>query len=188
MAESPTWRRRLVAWSVLALAAGALIATSPPPPPSATLSAAYAGGPLLAAGAMNVTGILTLDLSAEVLPIPDDRRMRIKGTVTFSPRNSSVQLAVRPLGVVTGDEPPRSLTWPIEAVCRVGEPCHREFEVTLGIAGAPFPAARVAPFDASVEITYQEIDAVPAGATATWSPDAALAPATAPPAAPQSPS
>lgn len=187
MAESPTWRRRIAAWIVLALSAGALIATSPPPPPSATLSASFAGSPTLAAGASNVTGVLTLDLSAEVLPIPDDGRMRIRGTVTFTPRNSAVRLSVRPLGVVV-DEAATTLTWPIEALCRVGEPCRREFEVTLSHVGAPSPGTLGTPFDAKVEITYQEVDGVPAGATATWSPDAVLAPPTAPPSAMPGPS
>lgn len=188
MAESPTWRRRLAAWGVLALSAGALIATSPPAPPSATLSASFAGSPTLAAGASDVTGILTLDLSPEVLPIPDDGRMRIRGTVTLTPRNSAVRLSVRPLGVVVDEAATEILTWPIEALCRVGEPCHREFEVMLSHVGAPSPGTLAAPFDAKVEVTYQEVDGVPAGARATWSPDAVLAPPTAPPSAMPGPS
>jgi len=186
-AQPPTWRRRLAAFGVLAVAAGALIATSPPRPDESTLSATFAGGAGLTA-AEPMTGRVTLDVSAAALPLLDDSLKRINGTVTFSGAHEGIRLVVRPIGVAAEpDELAGETTWAIAQLCRVAEPCRREFDVTLELLGAPAGERRFGRFQATLEITYTYIDANPAGATASWTGSAELALPTAPPATTQSP-
>ena len=185
MAQSPTWRRRLAAFGVLGLAAGALIATSPPPIPKSTLESTFRAAPELTGANPRITGVVTLDLSAAALPPPSNRSLRLSGTVSITARNDlGVRTSVRPLGVVAQPSESEAVgsevlaTWPIEQLCRVAEPCRREFEVTMELLGGTLPGAgQSASFMASVEIVYHEIDAIPPGATATWSASPEIAPA-----------
>ena len=182
MAESPTWRRRIASIGVLALAAGALIATSPPALPSSTLDANFRASPQLSAAVPRITGLVTLDLSDAVLPRPGDDRVRVSGLVAFRTISGGFRMDVRPVGVAlpgasdAADEP----MWSIETLCRAAEPCHREFEVTLQLLGAGSGDVVDADFEATLEILYQEIDANPEGAEASWSGSAGLEPVPAP--------
>jgi hypothetical protein len=177
VAESPTWRRRLASIGVLLLAAGALIATSPAPPPSSTLDAAFRASPEFPVTTTRINGRMTLELSAAALPGPREDRVRVSGSVTFRALSARIRIAARPLGVVLagGDYPNRDEpSWSIEALCRVAEPCRREFEVTLTLVD-PIPGGTtVADFEADLQIQYSEIDANPDGATASWSASAEL--------------
>jgi hypothetical protein len=179
VAESPTRRRRITAIGVLALAAGALIATSPPPPPRSTLDATFHASPRLTAAAPRVTGVVTLELSAAALPAPASGQLRVSGTVEIAAANvHSIGIRVRPLGVVAArGEGQVPGTWSIEQLCRVAEPCRRDFEVTLELIAPPASESVPAPFEATVQIVYAEIDQVPLGATVSWSATPELSPA-----------
>jgi hypothetical protein len=179
----------------LALAAGALIATSAPPPPASRLDATLRASPELTASVPTVSGRLTLNLSAAALPAPANDRVRVNGTVTIRASSTGYRMDVRPLGVVLPGPtagptiaPESSLrpvsdgttTWAIEDLCRVAEPCLRDFEVTLSLINPQSGQNVVADFDATVEIVYHEIDANPDGANASWSASAELAPIASP--------
>ena len=171
MAEYPTRRRRLAALGVLVLAAGALIATSPAVVQS-TLEASHSGNVELTLAAPRATGRVRLDLTAAALPAAGDRDLRVSGSVAFNERNRdpAVRMSVRVVGidaapVATND----SASWPIEQLCRVAEPCQREFDVTFEwLDPQPGMTHRVT-FAATVRIVYDRVESNPQGATADWS-------------------
>ena len=171
MAEYPTWRRRLAALGVLVLAAGALIATSPAVVQS-TLEASHSSTVELTLEAPHATGRVRLDLSAAALPAAEDRDLRVSGSVAFNERNQDpgVRMSVRAAGIDAAPvETDDSASWPIEQLCRVAEPCQREFDVTFEwLDPQPGPAHRVT-FEATVRVVYDRVESNPDGATASWS-------------------
>ena len=187
MAQPPTWHRRIAAFGVLVAAAGALIATSPPPPDESTLSATFAGGAQLTP-AVPMTGRVTLDVSAAALPLLDDGLERVTGKVTFAGAHEGIRLVVQPIGVAAEpDELEGRITWTIEQLCRVAEPCRREFDITIELLGTPAGEPRFGRFQSTLEITYTYRDANPPGAAASWTGSPELALPTGPPASKQAP-
>lgn len=171
MAEYPAWRRRLTALGVLLLAAGALIATSPPLIQS-SLEASHSGTAELTLEAPRATGRVRLDLSAAALPAADDRDLRVSGTVGFYVRNpnTDVRMRVSALGTVAAAaETEGSTSWPIEQLCRVAEPCQREFEVTFEWLDPQPAVTQRGSFEATVRIVYDRVETNPDGAAADWS-------------------
>lgn len=172
-------RRRVAAVIVLVVACGALVATTPSQIQS-TLSASYSGSAALTFEAPRATGLVELDLSAAVLPeIDDDSRLRIRGTVRFEQRGAAheaVVLHVRPVGIdAASHEEYGAIVWPIEHLCRVAEPCQREFEVALEWVNPEPGGAQQGSFQAIVEVVYEEMEENPEGATADWSESAPFA-------------
>src|SRR5512142_828970 len=148
--------RRAAVLCVIAIASLATLATS-----SAYREAQFERSGVatitLDAGSPRAVGTVVLDLSAATLPGPSAADPQPSGNVVFSlepvatsggyaPKGSD--LTSSSAGQVASTEP-LSLTvaarnvarpaagvragwsWPIEALCRVAEPCHREFEVTV---------------------------------------------------------
>lgn len=172
MAE-PLVRRRIAAIVVLVMAGGAMIATTPSQVES-TLSASYSGSAELTFEAPRATGLVKLDLSATALPELDpESRIRIRGTVRFEPSGAAgeaVSMDVRPVGMDAASyEEYGAIVWPIEHICRVAEPCQREFEVTFEWANPEPGAVQQGSFRAIAEVVYQEMEKNPDGATANWS-------------------
>jgi hypothetical protein len=183
LAAHPTRRRRLAALAVLVLACGALVATSPAIVQS-SLDASHPGSAELTLEAPRVTGRVTLDLSAAALPAAGDRGLRVSGSVGISKRsqNAAVRMSVRAAGVDAAPaESDGSASWPIEQLCRVGEPCQREFEVTFEWLDPQPGTIQRETFDATVRIVYDRVEKNPEGATASWSDTAAFTPAPAGP-------
>ena len=183
MAEYPTWRRRLAALAVLVLACGALVATSPAIIQS-SLDASHSGSAELTLEAPRVTGRVTLELSAAALPAAGDRSPRVSGTVGFSQRNQNddMRMSVRATGVDAAPaESDGSVNWPIEQLCRVAEPCKREFEVTFEWLDPQPGTIQRGSFDATLQIVYDRVENNPEGATAGWSDSVSFAPAPAGP-------
>ena len=175
MPAYPTWRRRLAAFGVFLVASAALIATSPAPPDRTELEATFTGRAEVR-GTAETTGRVTLELSAAALPRLDDGLKSMSGTVTFSGSHTGVALTVRPLGVEVEPRGPErdtatlgdEITWPIEELCRIAEPCIREFEVTIALPDLAEDEVREAGFQAILQITYVYMDANPPGAMASW--------------------
>ena len=157
---------------MLGVSAAALLATSPAPPPRSTLTATFSGGASLSTPEP-VTGRVTLEVSAAALPRIDDALRRVRGTVTFTSSNPAIRLTVEPVGVAGATTGERANTWDIEQLCRVAEPCRRDFEVTVGRGQGGLPTA-FAGFQATLELVYEYQDANPPGAAASWSASAEL--------------
>lgn len=175
MPAYPTWRRRFAAFGVFLVAGAALMATSPAPPERTELEATFTGRAEVR-GSREATGRVTLELSAAALPRLDDGLKSMSGKVTFSGSHTGVALTVRPLGVEAEPRGPEldtdtlgdEITWPIEELCRIAEPCVREFEVTIALPDLAEDEVREAGFLAILEITYVYMDANPAGAAGSW--------------------
>ncbi|HTE66254.1 MAG TPA: hypothetical protein VK736_08345 [Candidatus Binatia bacterium] len=179
MAEYPTWRRRLAALGVLVLACAALVATTPAIIQS-SLDASHSGSTDLTLEAPRVTGRVVLELSAAALPATGERGLRVSGTVGVSQRNpnAAVRMSVRAAGVdAAPSESDSSASWPIEQLCRVAEPCQREFEVTFEWLDPQPDTIQRGSFDATVRIDYNGVEKNPEGATAIWSDTVAFTPA-----------
>lgn len=164
---------------MLVVASGALIATSPSAIQS-FLNATYSGAAELTPVAPRVTGRVLLELSAAALPAARDSSRRVSGTVVFrqSVEDAGVRMGVQPVGI---DPPPAedvgSVWWPIEQLCRVAEPCQREFEVTLEWVAPQPGTVRRSDFTARAEITFEGVETNPAGASGSWRQTADFAPA-----------
>jgi hypothetical protein len=172
-------RRRIGAVVVLLVSAVALVATSPAIVES-TLTVTRSQSVELTADAPRAVGRLQLSLSPEALPVRDDSLRRVSGAVRFDPSTADddeVVLDVRPIGLdaIPHDEY-GALTFPIEQLCRVAEPCEVAFEVTIEWL-APRDGARMpVSHTAGVEILFHDVEENPTGATAAWTELTALSP------------
>ena len=166
--------RRLVASAVFAASTIALLATSYAPVQS-ILVATHQGSVDLTPDAPRATGRLRLDLSAEALPEQDPPRRSV-GEVRFSTAETDGRvMAVTAVGHDALPTPEfGGLTFPIGQVCRVAEPCEVEFEVVLELT-APHRELRAVSFVAELEITYEEVENNPDGASASWTETSELA-------------
>jgi hypothetical protein len=171
VARYPTRRRRFAALGVLVVAAGALIATSPAVVQS-TLEASHSGNVELTLATPRATGRVRLDLSAAALPAADDRSLGLSGSVAFNERNQdpAVRMSVRAAGIDAAPvETDDSAGWPIEQLCRVAEPCQREFDVTLEWHDPQPGTTHRVTFVATLRVVYGGVESNPDGATARWS-------------------
>jgi hypothetical protein len=179
MAERGDRRRRFAVYVVAIIAAAATIATSPPQVQSRVQSSSNATVHLDAASPRAV-GRFVLKLSPEVLPQETPSGPRPSGTVGFTPdtRNAGVVttgasnpvlISVSAVGIA---DPPKvdgsASSWPIEDLCRLAEPCRREFEVTAEWLRPQQGRTIDVPIAANLSILYDRWESPPPGATASW--------------------
>ena len=168
--------RRRVAIGLLVLSCVALVATSPVEVES-LLTATASDSVQLTIDDPRAAGRIQLSLSAAALPVIEQPLYEPFGEVRFRlPReDEGIVAVVRPVGVeAVPYEQYDTLIFPIEQLCRVAEPCEREFEVTLEWAEPREEIPTTAAYTAELEITYPEVEHNPDGASATWATTADL--------------
>jgi hypothetical protein len=126
------------------------------------------------------TGRFVLSLSAESLPVRTVAAPTPKGTVTFAVgaagaggggvgANGPLQVTATAVGI---PEPAQLVngapSWPIDQLCRVAEPCHREFEVAVEWLRPQAGSSVKVPMQASLQMLYDGRETLPSGATADW--------------------
>jgi hypothetical protein len=169
-------RRRVAVALVAVVAATATIATSPAPNQSTLETSADASVTLTDSSPRGV-GRFVLDLPAETLPVGTGAAPAPSGTANFAVVNATgVDGTGQPVALnasVVGIPVPPTTTsgaasWPVEQLCSVGEPCHREFDVTVEWLHPESGKSITATVEASLRLDFQQRQSAPPGATATW--------------------
>jgi hypothetical protein len=179
VAERSERRRRVAVLMVALVAAAATIATSPGMIQS-RLDRLGTASVVLDGDTPRATGRFVLTLSAESLPVRTVAGPTPKGTVTFavgaagaggggaSP-NGPLQVTATAVGI---PEPAQQVngapSWPIDQLCRVAEPCRREFEVAIEWLRPQAGSSVTVPVQASLQMLYDGRETLPGGATADW--------------------
>jgi len=174
--------RRIAAVGLVIASCVALLATSPAIIESRLTASAGDATPLTM-DAPRATGRVLLSLSAEAIPLAADDLHGPNGRVRFRlPSEVNIVGDVRPVGIdAVSYEEYGYLVFSLEQLCRVAEPCEREFEVTIEWTDprAEFPTS--ASYAVDLEIVYPDVETNPAGATAALTTSASFAPAPAGP-------
>jgi hypothetical protein len=172
-------RRRIAIYAVTVVGVAATIATSPPHVESRVQSSTKATVHLDGATPRSV-GRFTLTLSPEVLPEQSSSGPQPTGTVTFTPdmrdagvpvsgQSNPVLISAAAVGI---PDPPKvdgsASSWPIANLCRLAEPCRREFEVTAEWLRPAAGRSIDFPINANLDIVYDRWESPPPGATASW--------------------
>jgi hypothetical protein len=187
-------RRRISVLVVAIVAAAATLATSQTPP-QAYVNGSTPATVTLTGEAPRAVGRFVLTLSSGTLPLGTSAAPTPKGTVSFmvsgpggtgAGGNGPVQITATAVGIDTPARPdPAGPSWPIDQLCRVAEPCRREFDVSVEWL-QPRPGTSIdVPIVANVAIVYDRWESPPPGATAAWEAGAFTA-AAPPPAVPAS--
>jgi hypothetical protein len=179
MAERADTRRRIAVYLVAVIAASATIATSPPHVESRVQSSSNATIRLDSISPRAV-GRFVLNLSPEVLPVRTSSGPSPSGTVTFTPdmRDAGapttgdaipVLISVSAVGITDRPTVDGSVSsWPVELLCRLAEPCRREFEVTAEWLRPEAGRTIEVPVSANLWILYDRWESPPPGASASW--------------------
>ena len=178
MAERADTRRRISVYLVALVASAATIATSPAQVQS-RIEASSSATVTLDAASPRATGRFVLTLSPEVLPEQTPSGPQPRGTVTFTPdmRNAGVTtsgenpvlISVKAVGIA--DRPKvegSSSSWSIEDLCRLAEPCLREFEVGAEWLRPEAGRTISVPIAATFSVLYDRWESPPPGAMARW--------------------
>jgi hypothetical protein len=181
-------RRRIAALVVALIAAGATLATSAPHIES-RLDGTAVANVTLDDGAPRAVGRFILSLSREALPVGTTTLYAPTGTVTFAIQPSatgigpSSPVAITATAVGVPQKPKVDLgasSWPIEQLCRVEEPCRREFEVSAEWLEPKDGTSIQVAVRAALAMRYENRELLPTGATATWDDESFVAMAPAP--------
>jgi hypothetical protein len=188
MDERPGTRRRIASILVALVAAGATIATSAPHIES-RLDGTSVASVTLDDATPRAVGRFVLNLPREALPVGTTALYAPTGTVTFTIQPSttgigpSSPVAITATAVGVPQKPTIDLgasSWPIEQLCRVEEPCRREFEVSAEWLEPKDGTSIQVPVRAALALRYENWEALPTGATATWDDEAFVPMAPAP--------
>lgn len=161
------------------VAAAATIATSPPREPVGEIGANGKQSAELNAETPKATGEMVLELNGAALPSQPQDSDTVEGEIMFvasdasgalmGPASVPMKLDVTAVGL---PQPPRrsserQLSWPIEELCRVAEPCKRTFSFTVEwLRPAPGDSYDVQ-VSAILALRYPGQSSAPAGAQAT---------------------
>jgi hypothetical protein len=170
-------RRRIAVFVVATVAAVATIATSPSHPQS-RVDRSTPATVALSGASPRAVGRFVLTLSQNTLPVGTPASKPPQGTVSFAVSSMGgtgaggdgpVQVTASAVGIET---PARSdsagPSWPIEQLCRVAEPCRREFDVSVEWL-QPRPGTSITvKIAATLAIVYDLWESPPPGATAAW--------------------
>lgn len=173
--------RRGTAVLVLVASCVALLATSQPPD-RAVLSATQVMTGTISAEAPRVAGTLRIALSAAALPVNSATIRTLGGGLRVAAsgveRGRLVITMVGPAGpLVPATDPYGGTLIPIEQLCAAGEPCETEVGVSVEWLGAARGMSGEVRVSTTLEVVYDGVQEIPAGATAGLQPGAALAPA-----------
>ena len=133
-------RRRIAVFVVAIVAAAATIATSPSNP-QGHVDGSTPAKVVLTDDAPRAAARFVLTLSGSTLPLVTGAATPPSGTVSFVVADASgsgaggdgpVQITASAVGVTTpAGSDPAGPSWPIDQLCRVAEPCRREFDVSV---------------------------------------------------------
>ena len=172
-------RRRIAAMLVALVAAGATIATSQSPIVS-RLNATDVANVTLDDGAPRAVGRFILTLSPQALPVGTSAAPAPTGTVMFDIERAGTGTGPSPVAITAAalgipQAPKINLgvpSWPIDQLCRVAEPCRREFEVSAEWLEPKDGASITVAVRAGLAIAFENWEVLPTGATATWDDEA----------------
>jgi hypothetical protein len=189
-------RRRISVLVVAVVAAAATLATSPSNP-HANVDGSTSATVTLSDDAPRAVGRFVLTLSPGTLPLGTTVGPTPKGSASFvvsgsggsgAAGNGPIQITATAIGIPTPAQPDpytAAPSWPIDQLCRIAEPCRREFDVSAEWL-QPRPETKIdVHIAANVAIVYDRWESPPPGANATWEVGDFTA-ATPPPAVPAS--
>lgn len=187
MVDRWAYHRRRMAVVVVAIVAGAATIATSPPIVQSRVEQSTRATVALSGETPRAVGRFVLTMSQKTLPGGTTAGDPPKGTVGFVLADMGpVQITATAIGIET---PARSdqagPSWPIEQLCRVAEPCRREFDVSVEWLQPRAGTSIEVPIVAAVSITYDRWESPPPGATAAWEAGAFTA-AAPPPAVPAS--
>jgi hypothetical protein len=170
-------RRRIAVFVVAIVAAAATIATSPSNP-QGHVDGSTPAKVVLTDDAPRAAARFVLTLSDSTLPRVTGAATLPSGTVSFVVADASgsgaggdgpVQITASAVGVTTpAGSDPTGPSWPIDQLCRVAEPCRREFDVSVEWLRPTPNGSITVPVTAKVALLYDRWESPPPGATATW--------------------
>jgi hypothetical protein len=174
------YRRRRISVLVVAIVAGAATIATSQPPLQAHVDGSTPTTVVLSDEAPRAVGRFVLTLSPGTLPVGTSVGPSPKGTVSFvmsgpggtgAGGNDPVQITAAAVGIATPAQPgpyQAAPSWPIEQLCRIAEPCRREFDVSVEwLQPRPQTSIEVR-IAANVALVYDRLESPPPGATATW--------------------
>jgi hypothetical protein len=170
--------RRRAAVLVIALVAGAATIATSPAHVESHLDRSKIANVKLDAASPRAVGRFVLTLSAESLPVQTRAGPTPSGVVTFNVNRvggtgtgaaGPVEITASAVGI---PQPPKMVSgepsWPIEQLCRVAEPCRREFDVSIEWLQPQDGTTVTIPLQAGLSMRYENWEALPNGADATW--------------------
>jgi hypothetical protein len=172
------YRRRRIAVFVVAIVAGAATLATSQANPQGHVDASMPANVVLSDEAPRATGRFVLTLSPGTLVLGTTVAPAPTGTVSFQASgtgatggggNGPVQVTASAVGIAApARSGPTGPSWPIDQLCRVAEPCRREFDVSVEWL-QPRPGASIdVSVTAKVAIVYDRWESAPPGAIATW--------------------
>ena len=178
MEDRWAYRRRRIAVFVVAIVAGAATIATSATNPHANVDGSTPATVVLTAEAPRAAARFVLTLSGSTLPLVTGAAAPPSGTVSFVVADASgsgaggdgpVQITASAVGIATpAGSGAAGPSWPIDQLCRVAEPCRREFDVSVEWL-RPQPSGSVTvPIMAKVALLYDRWESPPPGATATW--------------------
>lgn len=189
MEDRWAYRRRRIAVVVVAIVAGAATLAT-----SQTVIQSHVDGSIpatvvLSGESPRAVGRFVLTLSPGTLPLGNSVGPAPTGTVSFVASGTGgtnatvkgpVQITASAVGIETpARTEPTGPSWPIDQLCRVAEPCRREFDVSVEWL-QPRPGTSMdVEISARVALLYDRWESPPPAARATW--EAAEFTAAAPP-------
>ena len=172
------YRRRRISVLVVAIVAAAATLATSPSNPQGHVNGSTPATVVLSDVAPRAVGRFVLTLSPGTLPLVTPAAATPSGTVSFVvPMSGSgaggdgpVQITASAVGVATpaGSDPDRGPSWPIDQLCRVAEPCRREFDVSVEWLRPPPNGSITVPVTAKVALLYDRWESPPPGSEATW--------------------
>lgn len=174
------YRRRRISVLVVAIVAAAATLATSPSNPQGHVNVSTPATVTLSDLAPRAVGRLVLTLSPGTLPLGTTVGPTPKGTVSFvvsgpggtgAGGNSPVSITATAIGIPIPAQPDQytaAPSWPIDQLCRIAEPCRREFDVSAEWL-QPRPETEIdVQIAANVAIVYDRWESPPPGANATW--------------------
>ena len=170
MEDRWAYRRRRIAVVVVAIVAGAATIATSQSIVQSRVEQTTRATVALSGETPRAVGRFVLTLSQNTLPGGTTAGDPPKGTVGFVVAGMGpVQITATAIGIETpARSDPAGPSWPIEQLCRVAEPCRREFDVSVEWLQPRAGTSIKVPIAAAVSITYDRWESPPPGATAAW--------------------
>ena len=180
MIDRWAYRRRRISVLVVAIVAGAATLATSQTPQQAHVDSSTPATVVLSDAEPRAVGRFVLTLSPGSLPVGTSVGPTPTGMVWFvvsgpggtgAGGNDPVQITATAVGIATPAQPDpyqAAPSWPIGQLCRIAEPCRREFEVSVEwLQPRPETSIEVR-IAANVGLVYDRSESPPPGATATW--------------------
>jgi len=172
------YRRRRVSVLVVAIVAGVATFATSQPPNEAHFDVSTPATVALSDETPRAAGRFILTLSSGSLPFATDVSPVPNGSVWFvvsgpggAGGSDQVQITATAVGIATPAQPDpyqAAPSWPIGQLCRIAEPCRREFDISVEWL-QPRPATSIdVRIAANVSLVYDRLESPPPGATASW--------------------